>query len=887
MTLSAGTTLGRYEIRSLIGAGGMGEVYLALDPKIGREVAIKVLPIAVSGDSDRLARFEQEAQAAGSLNHPNILAIYDVQTDNGAPYVVSELLEGETLRDKMAVGPVPQRKALDYALQIAHGLAAAHEKGIVHRDLKPENVFVTSDGRVKILDFGLAKLMEPEADAVATDLPTRKLKTDPGTIMGTIAYMSPEQVRARTVDHRTDIFSLGVVFYEMLTGKRAFDGDSTADLMSAILREEPPRISNTNATLSPALERVIEHCLEKNPAERFHSARDLAFAIQALSGTTSLSDQAMVSELPGPRRSFRELIGWGLAGLLLIAAGTFAALYFSRPETDKPTTRFVVSMPEKATDISNPQISPDGRTLAFLATTDGKRFLYVRQMDSLAAQRLNGTDDAVAPFWSPDSRFIGFFSEGKLRKIEAGGGPPQTLCDAQLPTGGTWNHDGVILFGSLTRKSIHRVSAAGGESSAVTTLDEGRSETEHWHPWFLPDGKHFLYYAWNGSEAETSIYVTSIDNADRKIVLKANSNVEYVAPGFILFARGSTLLAQQFDLSKLDPVGEPFPILENVVYTSNTGYSHFSVSENGVLAYWSGTTTGRQLGWFDRAGKKIAAVGPPAEYNDVVLSPDEKKAVLQRLTSGDTSGSDLWLMDLARGVPSRFTFDSTGEDDPAWSADGSTVIFTVIGDGKSGIYRKNSTGVGSEELLGKFDGIGGDGLDWSRDSKSVLFPATGTGTGLDLWLLPLAPSGAQQAYPWLNSPFNEFQGRFSPDGRWVAYVSNESGRPEVYVRSFPDGGGQWQVSTTGGAQPIWRRDGKELFYIGADRRLMAVEIRSAAGFETATPVELFQTQVAGYTLPNRYAASADGQRFLINTQVEETSQTPITVVLNWAATIKK
>ena len=860
----------------------MGEVYRARDKNLGRDVAIKVLPAALSSDPDRLRRFEQEAQAAGSLNHPNILVIYHVGTDNEAPYIVSELLEGETIRERLNGAALPTRKAIDYALQIAHGLAAAHEKGIVHRDLKPENLFVTKDGRVKILDFGLAKLTQSDGLASQTDIPTRRVDTDPGTVMGTIGYMSPEQVRGRPVDHRSDIFSFGAILYEMLSGKRAFHGDSPADTMSAILREDPPDLSATNKNVAPALERVINHCLEKNPEERFHSANDLAFAIEALSGATSISSSSVLSDLPAPRKRYREIIAWAAAAVFLISTLALAVLYFRRPPPDERQVQFVVAMPEKASDILVPIISPDGRALAFLATIEGERYVFVRSLDTLAERRLAGTDGAYYPFWSPDSRYIAFFSNNKLRKVEANGGPVQVVCDAQSGLGGTWNREGVILFG-ISNKAIHRVSAAGGQPAEVLSLDASRNETDHSFPYFLPDGNHFFYYSWNGSPSTAEINVAALDGKERKMLLRNDSNVAYTAPGYMLFAREATLMAQRFDTQNLELTGDAFPVVENVTYSANLSYSNFSVSNNGTLVFWSGTNAGRQLAWFDRTGKQLSTVGSAAIYNDVVISPDEKRAAVQRLDGGN---SDVWIIDLARGLPVRFTFNAASDDDPSWSSDGSYVVFTSEKDnGLRQLYRKVASGAGNEELLGDTPSVIDGGCDLSGDGKNILFETIGEKTGSDVWVLPL--DGDKKAYPLLQSPFNEFHARFSPDGRWFAYASAESGESEVYVQNFPPAGGKWQVSTNGGAQPQWRRDGRELFYVAGDRKLMAVDIKLGTSMEMGTPVALFQTQVSAFTSPNRYAPTMDGQRFLINSTVQDASTTPITVILNWASALPK
>jgi len=874
-----GEKIGRYQIRGKIGEGGMGEVYVARDDQISRDVAIKVLPAAFSADAERLRRFEQEAQAAGSLNHPNILVVYDIGTHDGAPYVVSELLDGETLRERMAGSALPQRKAIDYALQIAHGLAAAHEKGIIHRDLKPENLFITKDGRVKILDFGLAKLTRVDGDQSQTDIPTRRVDTDPGVVMGTIGYISPEQLRSKPADHRSDIFSFGAILYEMLSGRRAFRGESTADTMSAILREDPPDLSGTNKLINPALERVVNHCLEKNPEERFNSARDLAFSIEALSGSTNVSSSMIIGERPAARRQLLAFLPWAIAGLFLLAALTLAFLYFRRAPADQRPVRFTISMPEKVTEIFGPVVSPDGRTIAFLATLEGKRFIYVRPLDSVAAHRLNGTEDAYLPFWSPDSRYLGFFSDNKLKKIEVSGGPAQIVCDARLSAGGSWNRDGVIIFGQDTH-GMQRVSAAGGSPTLILKLDESRKEVIQAYPSFLPDGRHFLYQSWNGRSEDATIYVASLDGGERKPLVKFESNAAYVAPGYLLFARNTTLMAQSFDAAKLQLSGEPFPVVEQVAFSVASGYSNFSVSDNGTLIYWNGTPYNRQLVWFDRDGKQLNVVGSPGGYNDVVLSPDEKRAALQR---DDSTNSDIWMMDLERGVPVRFTFSSELDDDPAWSPDGSSIVFNGERRGVRGLYRKVSSGAGNEELLLKADVVT-NGTDWSADGKFIIFESSDTQTGANLWVLPLF--GDIKPYVVLQTEFNESHGRFSPDNRWLAYVSNESGRNEVYVQSFPPSGGKWQVSTTGGAQPHWRSDGKELFYITPERKLMAVDVNPQQTFEVGAPKLLFQTTVARYEAPNRYAVSRDGQRFLINSAVEEVSHT-MTVVLNWTGELKR
>ena len=594
MPLAPNIRLGRYEVRSKIGEGGMGEVYLARDPKLGREVAIKVLPASFSADAERLARFEQEACAAGALNHPNILSVYDVGTENGGPYVVSELLEGESLREKLSGGPPPQRKVLDYASQIARGLAAAHERGIVHRDLKPENVFITSDGRAKILDFGLAKLTQADGDQAQTGIPTRRVDTDPGAVMGTAGYMAPEQVRGQKIDHRADIFSFGCILYEMLTGRRAFRGESAVDTLSAILKEDPPDLSESNRHVSPALERLVLHCMEKSPAARFHSTSDLAFALEALSGSDTVSGPSATVLTTIPERpKDRERLAWvAVSGVLLLSTLAFAALYFRRvPAETTAATRFHIAPPEKSYFGGPFAVSPDGRRLILRAITEGKVLLWVRALDSLTAQPLAGTEEAVYPFWSPDSRFIGFFSGGKLKKMEATGGPVQTLCDAPEPRGGTWNADGVIVFTPKVADVLYRVSAAGGAPVPVTTLNESRKEDSHFHPQFLPDGRHFLYYAYSPRRESTGIYVGSLDSKETKLLVNADASAAYAPPGYLLFMRERTLMAQGFDADKLESRARRFP-----------SSSRWTVSGRGVPVTTHSSPSRKPACWFTRAG---------------------------------------------------------------------------------------------------------------------------------------------------------------------------------------------------------------------------------------------------------------------------------------------
>jgi serine/threonine protein kinase len=890
MSLDGGIKLGRYEIRSKIGEGGMGEVYLARDTQLGRDVAIKVLPSTYSQDRERLHRFEQEACAASALNHPNILSIYDVGMHDGSPYVVSELLEGQTLRQRIGGTRLSQRKIVDCALQIARGLAAAHDKGIVHRDLKPDNVFITNDGRVKILDFGLAKLTGvADTELSQTSIPTRRVDTDPGKVMGTVGYMSPEQVKGRPVDHRSDIFSFGAILYEMLSGRRAFHGESPAEAMSAILREDPPDVSATNGSVSPALERVINHCLEKNPEERFHSASDLAFALEALSGSTSIATQPVSASTIAPhwiRR--RPLLGWIVAAVAIVLSMVLlAAVYFRRPSIpESAVTRFYVSPPE-STSFSGASefISPDARRMVFpVVNKEGKRELWVRPLDSLQAQRLPGTEDGIQAFWSPDSRFIGFFAGQKMKKIEISGGPPTALSDGASSHGGAWSRDGVILFGPGVSGPLYRISSAGGPATAVTTLDTSRNETIHAWPHFLPDGRHFLYLARSATRENSAIYVGSVDSNETKFLINADSTPAYSPPGYLLFLRERTLMAQPFDADKIQLTGDAFPIAEQVGFNPGNGRGFFSVSDNGVLAFRTRVFSDTQLVWFDRTGKQISQIGATGQIAAVSLSPDDKRVVVSRIDN-QSGASDLWLIE--QGRETKMTFDPANDASPIWSPDGSQIAFNSNRSGTNDIYSKSSTGGGNEELLLKSSNQKGP-HDWSADGQFIVYGDFDPKTNVDLWILPLF--GDRKPSVFLQTPFAEQQARFSPNGHWIAYSSNESGAAQVYVRPFPPSGGQWMVSTNGGSQPRWRADGNELFYLGPDRKIMAVEIKEdGPNFAAGSPRLLLETRAAAPVFPgaSSYAVTRDGQRFLLITPIEESSPSPITLVLNWTAGVRK
>ena len=884
-----GSSFGHYRIDLKIGAGGMGEVYRAHDPKIGRDVAIKVLPALFSADEDRLRRFEQEARSAGSLNHPNILVIHEIGSHDGAPYIVSELLEGETLRDRIDGVALPQRKAIDYALQIARGLAAAHEKGIIHRDLKPENIFVTSDGRVKILDFGLAKLTAAtDGDQPQTDIPTRKVSTDPGTIMGTMGYISPEQLRGQPVDNRTDIFSFGAILYEMLSGKRAFDGGSTAEIMSAILREDPPELSTTNQSVSPGLERVVQHCLEKNPEERFHSARDLAFALEALSGTTPTSLRTANLDIPSPRRmKRREGIAWVLGGLTLIgllASLAFAFGYFGRDGSETNVVRFPVMLPENVTYDLNVEtrslsVSPDGRRLAFVAKSDGQIMIWVRPLDALTAEVLPGTEGAISPFWDPDSRYIAFFADGKLKKIEATGGSAQNLCTLPgvVEAFGSWGRNGTIIYAARSKaeRGIYRVPASGGDPKLI--IESGPDTLDYWVH-FLPDGRHFLFVKFSRtSEQSTGVYVGSLDSAEPKLIVPAFSRAEYAPPGYLLYVRDSTLLAHEFDANELRLIGEPVAVVERIPYFDKTAWSDFSVSENGVLAHLKNIWTS-QFVWFDRSGREIGQVGTAGENYGQVLSPDGQKVAMTTVDKQAGSG-DIWIHDIARNTRTRFTAGDADDGNIAWSPDGRRLaFFSCCENGKSSLRLKeisDTTSTGQSPFESGFHVPS----DWSSDGRFIIYKQGDPTTQSDVWVLPLF--GDQKPFPLLQTQFEEKHARFSPDGRWIAFVSNESGREEVYVARFENPSEKWSISTSGGSSPRWNGNGKELFYLSSDKKLMSVSVKTGTTtFEAGVPAVLFKVDSI---TEDDYDVTADGQRFLINNNVAGGKSSPFTVVLNWTA----
>jgi len=873
VSLAAGSKLGPYEILSPLGAGGMGEVYKARDTRLDRTVAVKILPPRFSEDADMKQRFEREAKAISALAHTNICALYDVGNHEGTEYLVMEHLEGQTLSERLAGGPLPPDLLLRVSVEIAAALDAAHHAGIVHRDLKPGNVMLTKSG-VKLLDFGLAKTALPAVkSSSATSLPTEvpRAITQQGTILGTFQYMAPEQLEGKEADVRSDIFSFGAVLYEMATGKKAFDGKSHAALISAILKDEPPPVSAAAPMTPPALDRVVKTCLAKDPEDRFQTAHDIKLQLQWIAeGGSQVGLPAPVAH----RRKSRERLAWGLAAAAAVAAALLGIGFVKRAPAPPHLVRFEIPNPDGITTIDAPRISPDGRTLAFNAIdSTGKSRIWVRPLNSLTAQPLAGTEGTTRPFWSPDSRFLGFFAEGKLKKIEISGGPPQKICDAPRGSDGSWSSEGVILYDGTGSDPIYRVPAAGGTPAAAVKPDTSRKETQVAWPEFLPDGRHFLYMA-TGQKAEENAYrIGSLDSGESQALAPAQTLVTYAPPGYLLFVRDKTLVAQPFDAKALKIKGEPVPLAEHIG-TDSVGLARFSVSRDGTLAYRTGES-GDKLFWVDRSGREGEPVGDPGEYHNPTFSPGGDRLAFD-LGDSRSGRPDIWIRDLKRSVSSRFTFNKDGAFCPLWSPDGRLIVFSVNDD----LFEKAVEGQGEEKLLVKSDELK-IACDWSRDGRFVAFMSQGKETGWDIWVMPTF--GDRKPVLFLATQFAELMPVFSPDGRFLAYQSNESGRMEVYIQSFPGPGGKWQISASGGSEPHWRADGRELFFRAPGQKLMAVDVQTGSSVTAGMPQPLFQGRFDMGLARNRFLPTADGKRFLTVAPLGREAMTPTTVVLNWNA----
>ncbi|HEY3122574.1 MAG TPA: protein kinase, partial [Thermoanaerobaculia bacterium] len=785
----------------------------ARDTRLERTVAIKVLPRHLSESAEGRQRFEREAKTISQLSHPHICALYDVGREGETEYLVMEYLEGETLSERLVKGPLPLEQTLRYGVEIADALDKAHRQGIVHRDLKPGNVMLTKTG-VKLLDFGLAKAIAPvESKSGLTSLPTlagAPNLTQEGTILGTFQYMAPQQLEGKEADARTDIFAFGCVLYEMATGRKAFSGTSQASLISSIMKEDPAPISAIQPMTPPALDRVVKTCLAKDPEDRWQSAGDVGKELRWIQEAGS--GAAWGGVRTQKRVLLPQRIAWAAAGFFLLTSLALTFAYF-RGHTGRRArpVRLQVVAPTNTAFGDSVAVSPDGNWLAFTATHPaGNSSLWLRSLDSLVARSLPETEGASQPFWSPDSRVLGFFAGGKLKSIELSGGTPQTLSEASGdPRGGTWGRDGTIVFAPSFQGSLVRIAAPGGKVSPATALDSIRKEQTHRWPSFLPDGRHFLYYASRGSGEEPGeIFVGSLDEQPPRRVVESSSLATFAAPGHLLFTRGRTLLAQPFDLNRLRLHGRPVAIADHVSSSgSMSGLRTFSASSSGVLAYHAGSVTKTQLAWLDRAGRELGVLGPPADHYAPDLSPDGTRLAEARFDPDSTNG-DIWLIDLARSIASRFTFDPANDLLPVWSPDGKRLFFASSREGVQQLYQAFSDRPGSEEPVLR-SGAWKATDDVSPDGQFLIYETIDPKTRIDLWLLPL--SGDRKPKPFVVTPFGEYGAQFSPDGRWIAYVSNESGRAEISVQAFPGRGGKWQVSTEGGTMPRWRKDGRELF----------------------------------------------------------------------------
>ena len=895
VTIQPGTRLGPYEILAAVGAGGMGEVYRAKDTRLDRTVAIKVLPAHLAVRADLKERFEREARAVSNLNHPHICTLYDIGQQDGVAFLVMEFIEGESLADRLRKGPLPVAQALQYAEQIADALDKAHRQGVVHRDLKPGNIMLARSG-AKLLDFGLAKLQEPApAFSSETAIPTQASGlTIQGTILGTLQYMAPEQLEGKEADARTDIFAFGAVLYEMVTGKRAFEGKSQVTIIAAIVNSEPAKASSIQSNVSAAVDHLIKRCIAKEPDARWQTASDLVQELKWISNPESVQSVPIA-----PSRVSSGGLFWKAAAvvLLLTTLGAGDALYRNWGAEEGRPIRFQVGLPEKSNFASpaggdlganSGTLSPDGRYLTFAATdADGKPKLWVRGLDSTSAQPLSGTEGPSYPFWSPDSRYIGFFAEGKLKKVQFGGSPPETICDAPRPRGGAWNSDNVIVFAPDNPGALFRVSAAGGVPAAVTKMDESRKERSHRWPYFLPDKTHFLYLALGTPDENTGVWVGSLGSDPPKRLFTTTANVVYNS-GRLLFLRDNALMAQPFNLSKLELTREPIRIADQIASdpsTSGGGYglAAFSVSEHGELSYRSGAATVKtQLTWLDHQGRPMGTVGPVGDYWNPVISPDGRQIAVEKR---DPSNRDIWIFDLARGTETRFTFYAGVDLAPLWSADGKRIAWESARDGIGQLYVKEAAGVGEEKPLLESKQNKAP-VDWAPDN--TLFYAE-FDAKTRFHIKKLTYPGDAKPSPVLNSMFQESLAALSPDGHWLAYVSNESGLDEVYIQTYPTSGSKWQISTNNGTEIKWKRDGKELFYMTIAGEIMSVntsELKQGGPFAAASPKSLFKTTIRNSGEGRTFDVSPDGKRFLVNIPADSPSNSQITIFTRWDQGLK-
>jgi Tol biopolymer transport system component len=895
MQLAPGTRLGAYEIVGLLGAGGMGEVFRAVDARLDRHVALKVLPEAVASDPERTARFQREAKVLASLNHPNIATIHGLEHANGEHFIVMELVEGETLADRIGRGPIPIDDALAIARQLAEGLEAAHEQGVIHRDLKPANIKLRPDGAVKVLDFGLAKALAGDGSHARVQLTNSPTITSPvaatgiGILLGTAPYMSPEQARGRPVDRRTDIWAFGCVFYEMLCGKRAFEGEDVTDALAAVVRSEPDWTALPPGLPAPVL-RVLRACLQKDSHLRRQHIGDVRLDL------TAINEPSPPVSVPQPETAALSRRRWAVVAVAAIASAALGVAVdrVRRAPVATEPIEFTIPAPAGATFATPPSagsgvasqaaISPDGRQIVFVANDQNGYRLWLRSLATSESRPLNGTENGAFPFWSPDNRFIGFFAEGKLKTLSLSGGPAFVVCAAADGRGGTWSRDNVIVFAPSPRGVLQRVSAGGSPPVDVSRIDEEYGETNHRFPFFLPDGRHFLFTAAVGTCCPAAkpgqIRIGRVDTLDSTVLLQAESAAIYRS-GYVLFNREGTLMAQSFDASSRTLAGDPVRVADGMD-AEGSRYTSVSASTNGVLVYGKGQAmpTSR-LTWLDRTGRELATVGDAGTSPNLALSPDERAVVA---AIGRGANIDIQSIDLQTGTQVRLTFDPGNDTVPIWSPDGQRIVFQGQRSGRSSLFQKTIAGTTTEEVL--LDGGGGNIVptDWSSDGRYLLYTLVPFGGNNDIWVLPFTAD--RKPIPFLQTAAVESDAVFAPNGKWVAYSSRENAQSEVYVEPFPRTGGKIQISRSGGTKPIWRRDGAEIYYLSSDLHLMAAAFNITNG-RAETPQALFSIPNVGvFAVGRQYAVSRDGQRFLFNMRQPQ-AEVPLTVIVNWPATLQK
>jgi serine/threonine protein kinase len=884
MSLEAGRELLHYRLVAEIGEGGMGQVWRAVDTTLDRDVAIKVLPRELSSDVERLARFEREAKLLASLNHPNIAAVYGFQEADGIRFIVMELVEGEDLEAKLERGPLPVDDAIEIARRIAEALEAAHDQGVIHRDLKPPNVRLTADGKVKVLDFGLAKALESTRAGTDSGNPAESptltsLGTVAGVILGTAAYMSPEQAKGKAADRRADVWAFGTVLWEMLTGRRLFQGETISDTMAAVLREEIDWTALPRTT-PRAVVHLLRRCLDRDRQRRLQAIGEARIALEGGFDMETEQPAAVPATLERPWRSAR------LAWMLLVPSivlGALVGLWLSPEPPARFEIRAVLPPPDNAEYFLGGRqpgpvaVSPDGRRIVFAARDEAREIrLWVRPLDEETARPLPGTENASYPFWSPDGRSIAFYSGGMLRRIDTDGGPVLTLCPAPFGKGGSWNRDGVIVFAPSYNTGIYRVPAEGGEPEPLTELDPGPGDNSHRFPVFLPDGRRFLFLARRTSEEATqanAVMVGSIDGSAPRDILQAPTNVALTA-GHLLYMRETVLLARRFDVDALRFEGDPYPIAENVSVVPGAAYAVFGASRDGVLVFERGGELGETLMWLDFEGNKLARLGEPSVFYTPDLSPDGTRIAVTREDPGGKQ--DVWVYDAERGTSTRVTSGRANSRDAIWMPDGKRLIYRTRTNRAIDLYSISAEGVGTPELLLATEGDK-QALSVSPDGKRLLFQWVAEETGFDLWVLPLDDGEPVEPRAYLVTPYDELEARFSPDGNWVAYESNESGRSEVYIGSFPEPTRVRRVSTAGGQSPRWTPDGRRLLYATPTGAIYAAAVEIAGTSLTIrTPELLFDVQ---YPIYEDY--DADDDRILLAERETFGNARGLVLVLDW------